>query len=164
LLDRKFKPLPPDPGHHQDSAIAPKKARDHFLCGFLRPNAPLCAYVRCHVRRSLGERHEEPRSEDRRQESGDHLNGSNWQRFAQESGLNPRQVVERVSTLAKSAIEEAAVAELEVAAMPAGEHAILSQTRQAIERRAHLLLAQLHEAGDEPATEAGDENRLAAFE
>jgi hypothetical protein len=34
-------------------------------------------------------------------------------------------------------------------------HAILNQMRQAVERRAHLLLAQLHEAGDETA-KAGD--------
>ena len=31
--------------------------------------------------------------------------------------------------------------------MPAGEHPILNQTRQAVERRAHLLLEQLQEIG-----------------
>jgi serine/threonine-protein kinase HipA len=82
---------------------------------------------------------------------GDYLMGRHWQRFARECGLNPRQVLERISTLAKSAIAEASAAEAEVVAMQAGEHAILIQTRQTVERRAQLLLAQLHEAGDETA-------------
>jgi serine/threonine-protein kinase HipA len=82
---------------------------------------------------------------------GDYLMGKHWQRFARECGLNPRQVLERISTLAKSAIAEAGAAESEVVVMPAGGHPILSQTRQAVERRAQLLLGQLHEAGDETA-------------
>jgi serine/threonine-protein kinase HipA len=85
----------------------------------------------------------------------DHLNGKHWQRFARECGLNPRQVLERISALAKSAIAEAGAAASEVAVMPAGEHIILSQTRQAVERRAHLLLAQLHGAGSETAIKDG---------
>jgi serine/threonine-protein kinase HipA len=80
---------------------------------------------------------------------GDHLNGKQWQRFAQECGLNPRQVLDRIGALAKLVIAEAGAAELEVAAMPAGAHAILQQTRQAVEQRAQLLLAKLDEAGDE---------------
>jgi serine/threonine-protein kinase HipA len=71
---------------------------------------------------------------------GDYLMGRHWQRFARECGLNPRQVLERISVLAKSAIAETGAAESEVAAMPAGGHAILNQTRQAVERRARLLL------------------------
>ena len=82
---------------------------------------------------------------------GDHLNGKQWQLFAQECGLNPRQVLDRIGALAKLAIAEAGAAELEVAAMPAGAHAILHQTRQAVEQRAQLLLAQLYETGDETA-------------
>ena len=70
---------------------------------------------------------------------GDHLNGRDWQQFARECGLNPRQVLDRVGTLAKSAISEAEAAQSEVAAMPAGGHAILDQTRQAVERRARIL-------------------------
>ena len=87
---------------------------------------------------------------------GDHLTGRHWQRFARECGLNPRQALERISTLAKWAIAEAGEAEAEVAAMPAGKHVILNQTRLAVERRARLLLARLHDAGDEPAIKAGD--------
>jgi serine/threonine-protein kinase HipA len=94
---------------------------------------------------------------------GDYLMGRHWQRFARECGLNPRQVLERISTLAKSAIAEAGAAESEVVVMPAGGHAILNQTRQAVERRAHLLLAQLHEAGDETA-KAGDGSGVARAE
>jgi serine/threonine-protein kinase HipA len=79
---------------------------------------------------------------------GDHINGRYWHQFARECGLNPKQVIDRVAALAKSVIAEAGAAESEVAAMPAGRHAILDQTRQAVERRARALLAQLHDEGD----------------
>jgi serine/threonine-protein kinase HipA len=84
---------------------------------------------------------------------GGHLKGRHWQRFARECGLNPKQVIDRVAALAKSVIAEAGIAESEVAAMPAGRHAILCQTRQAIERRARALLAQLQEFGGDAVTE-----------
>jgi serine/threonine-protein kinase HipA len=84
---------------------------------------------------------------------GDCLNASDWQRFARECGLNTRQVIERVRTLAKLVLAEARPAELEVAAMPAGEHAILTRTRAAVEQRARSLLAQLQEPGQESASE-----------
>ena len=84
---------------------------------------------------------------------GDCLNARDWQRFARESGLNPRQVLDRVRTLAQLALAEARPAELEVAAMPAGEHEILGPTREAVEQRAHSLLAQLQEPAEEPAAE-----------
>jgi len=85
------------------------------------------------------------------QSRGDYVTGKRWQRFARECGLNPKQVLERVSTLAKSALAEAKTAAAEVAAMPAGTHEILDQTREAVERRASAVLAQLQELGDEPA-------------
>ena len=85
---------------------------------------------------------------------GDNLQARDWQMFACECGLNPKQVLERVSALATSAIAEAGAAEREVADMPAGEHVILNQTRQAVERRAHLLLEQLREVREEPVVEA----------
>src|SRR4030095_9597054 len=78
---------------------------------------------------------------------GDHLNGRDWQQFARECGLNPRQVLGRVGTVAKSALAEAEEATAEVAAMPAGAHEVLDQTREAVERRARMLLAQLQELG-----------------
>jgi len=87
---------------------------------------------------------------------GDDLKGRDWQQFARECGLNPRQVIDRVRALAGSAIAEATAAESEVAAMPAGNHAILDQTRQAVERRAQSLLAQLQELGDASAVKAVD--------
>jgi serine/threonine-protein kinase HipA len=95
---------------------------------------------------------------------GDHLKGRHWQRFARECGLNPSQVIDRVGALAKSAIAEAGATASEVAAMPAGAHAILEQTRQAVERRARALLAQLQELGDEPAAKAVDEEAEPAEE
>jgi serine/threonine-protein kinase HipA len=85
---------------------------------------------------------------------GDRLTGRHWQHFARECGLNPRQVLERVGMLAQSALAEAAAAAAEVAAMPAGTHVILDRTRQAVERRARALLAQLQELSDEPVAEA----------
>jgi len=84
---------------------------------------------------------------------GDCLKGSDWQRFARGCGLNPRQVLDRVRTLAGLALAEARPAELEVAAMPGAEHPNLRRTRDAVEQRAHLLLAQLEEPGEEPASE-----------
>ena len=89
---------------------------------------------------------------------GDRLSGRDWQQFARECGLNPRQVLDRVQTLAKSAIAEAAAAASEVAAMPAGTHEVLGLTRQAVERRANLVLAFLHDLGSEPHTDCPREN------
>jgi serine/threonine-protein kinase HipA len=85
---------------------------------------------------------------------GDCINGRHWHQFARECGLNPKQVIDRVAVLAKSVIAEAGSAESEVAAMPAGGHAILDQTRQAVERRARALLAQLHDLEGDIAAEA----------
>jgi serine/threonine-protein kinase HipA len=85
---------------------------------------------------------------------GDYLKGRHWQRFARECGLNPRQVLDRVGTLAKSVMVEADAAASEVAAMPAGTHVMLDQTRQAVERRANVLIAQLQELEGEPHVEA----------
>jgi serine/threonine-protein kinase HipA len=81
----------------------------------------------------------------------DHLTGSHWQHLARECGLNPGEVLGRVAALAKSVIAEAEMAGSEVAAMPAGGHEILYQTRQAIERRALALLASLNESEDAQA-------------
>jgi serine/threonine-protein kinase HipA len=93
---------------------------------------------------------------------GDDLKGRDWQRFARECGLNPRQVLDRVGALAKSAIAEAEAAASEVAAMPAGSHEILEPTRQAVERRACVLLAQLQELGNETATKAANADAMPA--
>ncbi len=88
---------------------------------------------------------------------GDELKGRDWQRFARDCGLNPRQIIDRVGALAKSALAETQAAAAEVAAMPAGPHGILDETRQAVERRAHAVLAQLREVADEAAADGVDE-------
>jgi serine/threonine-protein kinase HipA len=80
------------------------------------------------------------------QSRADQLAGEHWQRFALECGLNPKQVIDRVRALAKLAISEAGAAEFEVAAMPAGRHPIVDETRLAVERRARALLAQLQDS------------------
>ncbi len=58
-----------------------------------------------------------------------------------------------IGALAQCAIAEAKATPAEVAAMPAGTHAILDQTREAVERRARALLAQLQEPGEDSAVE-----------
>jgi serine/threonine-protein kinase HipA len=88
---------------------------------------------------------------------GDHLKRTHWQQFARECGLNPRQVIDRVCVLAKSAISEADLAASEVATMPAGTHAVLDQTKQAVQRRARRLLIQLQELEDEVTFKVFDE-------
>jgi serine/threonine-protein kinase HipA len=88
---------------------------------------------------------------------GDSLKRTHWVQFARECGLNPRQVIDRADALAKSVIAQAELAASEVAAMPAGDHAILGLTRQAVERRAHQLLTRLRESDDEPAIKGIDE-------
>src|SRR5882672_9788995 len=95
---------------------------------------------------------------------GEHLNGRDWQQFARECGLNPRQVLDRVGTLAKSALAEAEAAASEVAAMPAGTHEVLDQTREAVERRARILLVQLQELGDDPVKAVNKEETAVAKE
>jgi serine/threonine-protein kinase HipA len=88
---------------------------------------------------------------------GDHLKRTHWQQFARECGLNPRQVIDRVCVLAKSAIAEADPAASEVVTMPAGTHAVLDQTRQAVQRRARRLLTQLQELENEASFKVFDE-------
>jgi len=88
---------------------------------------------------------------------GDDLTGHDWQRFARDCGLNPKQVIDRVGALAQSALAEAGPAAAAVAAMPAGPHAVLDQTREAVERRARAVLAQLHDVGEEAGVKSEDE-------
>jgi serine/threonine-protein kinase HipA len=92
---------------------------------------------------------------------GDQLKRTHWQQFARECGLNPKQVIGRVDALGKSAIAEAELAASEVAAMPAGDHAILYEARQAVERRARRLLTQLQESDHAPV-KVVDEAQLGA--
>jgi hypothetical protein len=57
-------------------------------------------------------------------------------------------VVDRVSTLAKSALAKAEEAAAEVVVMSAGPHAILDQIKEAVQRRATTLLEQLQKIGE----------------
>ena len=74
---------------------------------------------------------------------GEQLQPKHWQQFARECGLNPKQVLARVSALAKSVLSEVPAVEVEVAAMPAGGDPILSQVGQAILDRAQAILKQI---------------------
>jgi len=82
---------------------------------------------------------------------GEELGGKDWLRFARECGLGARQVIARVKALARSAMDEAAAAAAEVAAMPAAGHPILDDVRASVEHRAQTLLAQLDETESEVA-------------
>jgi serine/threonine-protein kinase HipA len=82
---------------------------------------------------------------------GDDLDAQDWQHFARECGLNPKQVVERVADLARAVVAEAAAAAADVAAMPGGAHDVLEPTREAAERRACTLLARLQEPDEAAA-------------
>jgi serine/threonine-protein kinase HipA len=90
---------------------------------------------------------------------GDRITGGHWQRLARECGLNPKQVLDRVGALATAVINEAPAAESEVAAMPAGGHDILVRTREAVERRARTVFAQLPEVEGDPAADSPDADR-----
>jgi hypothetical protein len=84
---------------------------------------------------------------------GDCLKGKHWLQFARECGLNPSQVLDRVAALAKGAIAEAQAAASDVAAMPAGKHVTLDQTREAVEQRAKVIFAKLRDLSAEPKVE-----------
>jgi len=94
---------------------------------------------------------------------GEQLQAKHWQQFARECGLNPKQVLDRVGTLARSVISQVAAVEFEVAAMPAGGHPILSQTRQAILNRAEAVLKQL-QAQEDAAGESLEKKETALAE
>jgi serine/threonine-protein kinase HipA len=96
------------------------------------------------------------------QSRGDGLRMKDWQRFARECGLNPKQVIDRVGTLAKSALAETEAAASDVAAMPAGSHEILEPTRLAVQRQAQGLLDRLQELSDEAAIRPVKTENLAA--
>jgi serine/threonine-protein kinase HipA len=81
---------------------------------------------------------------------GDHLMRRHWRRFAEQCGLNPRAVIARVAELTRLTLAAATAAASEVAAMPAGDHAILDQAKRAVERRARSLQLQLRDTSDEP--------------
>ena len=54
-----------------------------------------------------------------------------------------------MAALAKAVLAATAAAQSEVAAMPAGQHPIIDRTRQAVERRARSVLANLQQVGEE---------------
>jgi serine/threonine-protein kinase HipA len=74
---------------------------------------------------------------------GDSLGVSHWRRLAEECGLNPKQVFERVGALASLALRETNAAAAEVASMPTGPHESLKLALSAVERRAHAVIAGL---------------------
>ena len=85
---------------------------------------------------------------------GDCLNARDWQRFARESGLNPNKSSIGYARWHSWHLRKHGSAECEVAEIAGGRTTKYSgPTREAVERRAHSLLAQLDEPGEEPASE-----------
>jgi serine/threonine-protein kinase HipA len=84
---------------------------------------------------------------------GHRLKAKHWLQFGRECGLNPTQVLDRVGALAKGAVAEAQAAASEVAAMPAGKHVILDQTRETVEQRGKVIVAKLQDLSAEPEVE-----------
>jgi serine/threonine-protein kinase HipA len=84
---------------------------------------------------------------------GETLDASHRRRLAREFVLNPKQVFKRVGSLASSALKQTEAAVAEVAAMPADWHESVELARQAVERRAHSILAKLRSAGEKSADE-----------
>ena len=87
---------------------------------------------------------------------GEHLKGRHWQQFATECGLNPRQVLMRVATLANQAEAQAAAAAGDVAKMPAGDHPLLKHVAEAIRKRARAITSGLKETDAGPEDDAAD--------
>lgn len=90
---------------------------------------------------------------------GEHLKRRHWETFARDCGLNPTRLVARIAVLAGKVLAEAAAAQAEVAAMSAGDHALLPRVREAIEARARAVIDGLSQsetaiAGAEGAAEA----------
>jgi serine/threonine-protein kinase HipA len=85
---------------------------------------------------------------------GENLEGGHWRRLARECGLNPKQVFERIGTLASLALRETKAAAAEVASMPAGGHESLDLALGAVERRAHAVIARLGTTEEKPEIEA----------
>jgi serine/threonine-protein kinase HipA len=81
---------------------------------------------------------------------GETLDGGHWRRLARECGLNPKQVFERIGTLASVALREMKAAAAEVASMPAGGHESLDLALTAVERRAHTMIARLASTEERP--------------
>jgi serine/threonine-protein kinase HipA len=106
------------------------------------------SHVRRDLQRGLGKRHQEFRigGESR----GENLEGSHWRRLARECGLNPKQVFERIGTLARLALRETKAAAAEVASMPAGRHESLDLALSAVERRARAMIARLGTTEERP--------------
>jgi serine/threonine-protein kinase HipA len=96
---------------------------------------------------------------------GERLDGSHWDHFGRQCGLNPKQVIARVEVLARAALAKAEAASAEVAAMPGGPHESLDRARLAVERRALALLEQLQFADRQgPEAVAQEEDALSVVE
>ena len=74
---------------------------------------------------------------------GKHIEGRHWAREAEACGLAPRRVLAQVEELAHRTLQELDAAVEDVAAMPAGPHAVIGEVRKAVEQRCRTVLGSL---------------------
>jgi len=74
---------------------------------------------------------------------GDHLKRRHWLRFAENAGLGAAPLVRRLRALAETVVAGIAVAQEEVAEMPAGSHPLLPAAAEAVAARCRAIIAGL---------------------
>jgi serine/threonine-protein kinase HipA len=74
---------------------------------------------------------------------GEYVEGRHWAREAEACGLAPRRALARVEYLGQRMRAELSATADEVAAMPAGPHALVAQVSEAIDQRCRTILNSL---------------------
>jgi serine/threonine-protein kinase HipA len=74
---------------------------------------------------------------------GEYVEGRHWAREAEACGLAPRRALARVEYLGQRMREELCATADDVAAMPAGPHALVAQVSEAIDQRCRTILNSL---------------------
>lgn len=88
---------------------------------------------------------------------GEHLKRRHWERFARECSLSPPRLLKRIEEVAARVLREVRTAAEEVAAMPAGPHALMPKFVEAIETRARAVVAGLSDLSGSDEAEEGEE-------
>ncbi|OIQ78434.1 serine/threonine-protein kinase HipA [mine drainage metagenome] len=70
---------------------------------------------------------------------GEYIEGRHWAREAEACGISPRRALARVEYLSQRMREELGAAAHDVAAMPAGPHALIALVREAIDQRCQTI-------------------------
>ncbi len=70
---------------------------------------------------------------------GEYIEGRHWAREAEACGISPRRALARVEYLSQRMREELGAAAHDVAAMPAGPHALIALVREVIDQRCQTI-------------------------